>query len=490
MKHEILQLKVDVSLEKARRYNEQLAGNERLIVDTAAAIVQNSVTPLTLSQRGLVLTPRVWDQQTKETLTLTANTARTGLLKVSEFLAASEDPLAVGIRRNMLGQNHLDMFDKILKKETENGVSSRPFEVGRADIINGGAIEVNAACLDAPIDFHDLTLFHAKIREQMEKYGVSVGLEAVPEDSIVHLIVDTMLEQREAGRNSDKQILAWIGTAHEIYGARDKGGYWPRELRFKQVANEYLNQKGVNAEFQLVALEQLNEPSLIRQIGSAYRNLLPEDMFSQPEDVIAGLGELSSSGRLVGSITAELITNKASMAVLCSPDFSRRAGIPPSDWKKYASAFPPTAFLSRDKIYSNGDIFPLQPMLDGHRDQLYFKLSNGEEGQGVFPGKIVDDKKLKDLQQIAKSDPYSVIVQVKLNHFPFDAAVVDLSRYQLDVLQGWTDAGTHYQLQNGELGSRDSNIVMTRFEPSNNGVTISNGGKDGIFRPVITTIEK
>lgn len=492
MKNELEPREVDSSFSSSRRFNETLAGREKETVEIAQNIIQKASSPLLLSHHGLVLTPRTWSDETRHALAKIVTASRNGLQKVATYLAVSDDEIASGVRRNMLGGRHFDIFEETLKKEVSNGVVDKLFEVGRADILNGGAVEVNAACLDAPADFHDLSIFHVKLQNELQKNGVNAGLVSPPELSIAHLVVQTMVNQaRFTNRHrGQRPVLAWIGTASEIYGGRDNGGYWPREHRLKQIAEEYLLDLGFDAEFRLIPVEQLNDPGLVSKIGSAYRNLLPEDMEIQSSESIKGLSELSTSGRLVGSLTAELLTNKAAMAIISSPELSQKAGIRQSEWEYFSQAFPPTAFLSGYYIYVNGERRPIDEVIDKKREQYYFKLSNGEEGKGVFSGKEMTHDQLKHLMELSKKDPYSVIMQRELRHIPFEAAVIDLSRNELDILDGFTDAGTHYQMNQGILGNPTSNIVMTRFTPSNNGVSISNSGKDGVFRPVTTVINK
>ncbi len=487
---ELEQETINKSLELGKRFNETLIGKENEAVDLVSEIIQGQTSPLTLSHAGIVLTPRIWDKETKIKLACVANTARLGLAKVADYLAVSDDHLAAGIRHNMLGGVHFNAFEKVLKAESKAGISSFPFEVGRADIINGGALEVNCACLDAPIDFHDLSILH---KEFMEKWtnGRMFDLSTVPEKSIVELIIETMVQQcSKNGKGISNPIFAWLGTAAEVYGSRADQGYWPREFRFRQAAQSYLDSVGFKAEFKFITIEQLSDPKFVSRIGCAYRNLLPEDMNPQSEQAIAGLSQLAATGRLSGSITAELITNKAAMAVITSRELSQKAGIPSSEWSFYAGAFPSTAFLSSEYIYWNGELKPLKELVDSHKEELFFKTSNGEEGKGVWAGSDIKPEKLTELIELSKEDPYSVIVQKKMEHIPFNAAVIDLTKYKMEIYNGFTDMGTHYQLLGEKSGNLNSNIIMTRFTPStkSGGQPITNSDEKGIFRPVSTYI--
>lgn len=483
---------INKSLEFGNKFNESLTNKENQAVDLVSEIIQSETSPLILSHSGVVLTPRVWDKETKIKLANVANTARLGLAKVANYLAISDDGLANGIRHNMLGGVHFVAFEAALKAEAKAGISSFPFEVGRADIINGGALEVNCACLDAPIDFHDLSILHKKFIEKWSN-GTLPDLSIVPEKSIVELIVGTMAQQYlKYGKQVDRPIFAWLGTAEEVYGSRADKGYWPRELRFKQAGQRYLDDMGFEAEFKFITIEQLSDPKFVSKIGCAYRNLLPEDMNPQSEQAIAGLCQLATTGRLSGSITAELITNKAAMAVVTSYELSQKAGISTSEWNFYASAFPSTAFLSSEYIHWNGKPELLKSLIDSHIEELFFKTSNGEEGRGVWAGADIKKEKLNELIELSKEDPYSVIVQKKMKHIPFNAAVVDLTKYKMEVYDGFTDMGTHYQLLSGKTGDLSSNIIMTRFTPSSKsgGQPITNSDEKGIFRPVCTYTTK
>lgn len=486
MSIEIPRISVAESLIKAQLFNEQLLKKPGQALDIVASIIQSSTSPLMLSHAGLVLTPRTWPLEMKITLAKIANGARSGLQQIAYYLATSQDDVAHGIRKNMLDGPHFDLFVKSLKQEADAGISALPFEVGRADIINGGALEVNAACLDAPVDFHDLGRLHSELVHQLKIGQTEFGLDSVPERSIVELIVETMIAQyqRTKPQHNGKPLFVWLGSAAEVFGTRDRKGYWPRELRFKQVAMDYLKSIGVEADFQVIAVEQLCDKKLVDRIDSAYRNLLPEDMNPQEREAIIGLCELAQSGRLVGSLTAELLTNKAAMAVITSPDLAGKAGIAKKDWEFFVQVFPPTAFLSSKTIYWEGQIISIKELLNQGRDRLFFKLSNGEEGRAVWSGSEVDDSHLSKLLYLAQVDPYAVLVQKKLAHFPFEAAVVNLEKYELDLMSGETDAGTHYQMLDGKLVNPGGNIVMTRFSPTDGPSVTSNAGKDGIFRPV------
>lgn len=211
-------------------------------------------------------------------------------------------------------------------------------------------------------------------------------------------------------------------------------------------------------------------------------------MEEQTDQAIAGLGSLAISGRLVGSLTAELLTNKASMAILGTPNLAAVAGIAENEWDRFSEVFPPTAFLSSPYIWNGNEAMDLQKLIETERESLFFKLSNGEEGKGVWPGEKVDSSKLQALLEMTKKDPYSVIVQGKLKHIPFQGFVIDLPGYKIEYMIGETDAGTHYQLLGGIIGGSNSNIVMTRFAPRNGASITSNSGTDGVFRPVVTYI--
>ena len=119
---------------------------------------------------------------------------------------------------------------------------------------------------------------------------------------------------------------------------------------------------------------------------------------------------------------------------------------------------------------------------------MFFKLSNGEEGKGVWAGADIKEEKLKELIEFSKQNKYSVIVQKKMEHIPFNAAVVDLTKYKMEIYDGFTDMGTHYQVLGSKIGDLDSNIVMTRFTPTSKdgGQPITNSDEKGIFRPVCT----
>ncbi len=477
------------SLDKAKIFNEQIFQQPQKLIDLTAEIVQSVDSPLMLSHLGIVITPRVWSESAKKTFVGIAQTSRLGLQKIANYLAQSSDDLAMGIKKNMLGGKHFDLYKGTLKLEAEKGISVYPYEVGRTDIINGGALEVNAACLDAPADLHDLSLFHRTLMKKLSG-NLEVDVNHVPEDSVVELIVKTMLLQASANdQGNTSPVLAWLGTAAEIYGTRDKGGYWPRELRFKQIADAYLKKVGSKATFELVCIEQLNNADLVDKVSSAYRNLLPEDMETQTPEAIGGLCKLATTGKLIGSLTAELLTNKAAMAVITSPDLSSKAGIKAEEWKHYAGAFPPTTFLSSEYIWWDDEAIKLDKLMTEHRDGLYFKLSNGEEGHGVWPGEVVTNDKLKHFIELAEQDPYAVIVQKKLTHVPFEAVVVDINEFKLDLMQGETDMGTHFQLLKGQPNP-EGNIVMTRFAPKNGYSVTTNSGGDGVFRPVATYLKQ
>lgn len=490
MGKEIESFHIQKSLLEAQKFNDLLLKKESGVVELVSGLIAASCSPLMLSHAGLVLTPRIWSAEVKNTLAVIANTSRLGLKKVARYLVESDDQIASGIRHNMLGGVHFEAYERALKLEAIKGISVFPDEVGRADIINGGAIEVNAACLDAPADFHDLAVFHARLIQELIKNGSAVELSAVPEGSIVELIVDTMIKQCVKNGRGHKPILAWLGTASEIFGGRDRGGYWPRELRFKQIAEAYLNRIGFEAEIKLICVEQLKDPCLVDKIDSAYRNLLPEDMEVQSTEAIAGLCALAAGGRLVGSLTAELLTNKAAMAVIMSPELAGKAGINKKEWQFYASVFPPTAFLSSESIWWDGQEMKIDELIKHQKDKLFFKLANGEEGHGVWSGDTISEEKLNELLALIKSDPYAVLIQKKIPHLPFEAVVVNLGKFSMEHLTGETDMGTHYQLAGGDFGYQKSNIIMTRFAAKNGATVTTNAGGDGIFRPVATYIKK
>ncbi len=126
---------INSSLEKAKLFNERLTTTTD-VQGLVMALIQSNKTGWLLSHEGLVLTPRIWDGETRKALGYIANTARLGLQKIAYFLATSNDDIAVLIRNNMLGGPHLELFEKALQEEAEKGISTHPFEIGRADVIN------------------------------------------------------------------------------------------------------------------------------------------------------------------------------------------------------------------------------------------------------------------------------------------------------------------------------------------------------------------
>lgn len=186
---ELGQFNIDHSLQQSDFFNRAIATKPHEVLEAGIEVVQSATSPLTLSHQGLMVTPRFWSKDAKAKLGCISTQARLGLQRVAEFLAVSGDPLAAGIRKNMLGGRHFDQYQEILRIEAERGISTHPFEVGRADIISGGAIEVNAACLDAPVDIHDLTDFQTKLSEALDIQSLAFH----PERSIVELILNTMI---------------------------------------------------------------------------------------------------------------------------------------------------------------------------------------------------------------------------------------------------------------------------------------------------------
>lgn len=344
---------------------------------------------------------------------------------------------------------------------------NKSVEFGRMDYLDDKATEVNFNCIDSLIDYKDLETIVSGLWNEL---GIVLPHNYRLQKSFIDVVLDKLAQQALI---DNKHVIGWLSSRVEIKK------HWPRDIRFLEYAQSYLDFKYKDIEISLVCIENLT-PEVLDKFSVLYNCLYPTDLATVTDTrILSSFVRLCAENRLFSPYFTNIFENKSIQAILFSDETLKEEGLNTSGVDTIRKYFPETLLLC--DLLNSLSIDEINKTYG----EWYVKHSFSWCGDKVYKMKNIKTKELEFISNDIAKNKLSWVIQKPISHLETHHLQYNLLDNSLGAVSCVCDSGLQFML---DVSKNEVVTTVSSRNTINVVDSVISRSDDNTFRPAITLV--